>query len=87
VNALMLHNPEFDLPMQVDGDTFRVHAPSLARYLGHHDAIALIRHLPDNEKMQVKGYVLERTPSDQGVWWVTEAGFYRAVGQRQPARI
>jgi prophage antirepressor-like protein len=76
---------EFELTITehpVDG--FRVVASGLARALGFRQALDLTRGLPDDEK----GYELVRTPGgEQAAAYVTEAGFYRALGQRQPARI
>lgn len=87
MSDLLFKNPEFDLPVQVDGDTFRVYAPKLAQHLGFRDALDLVRSLDDDEKMLVNGYGLVRTPGEQGAWYVTEPGFYRVVGSRQPGRI
>jgi prophage antirepressor-like protein len=78
-------NGEFDLaiePHETDG--FRVQAPGLARALGFRDAYRMLESIPAEEK----GYTTARTPGgEQRVGYVTEAGFYRALGQRQPARI
>lgn len=80
----LFDNGEFELRLTPNGDSFRVAAPSLARDLGFKDAHDLVRNLPEAEK----GAELVRTPGgDQRVWYVTEAGFYRAIGQRQVARI
>lgn len=69
-------------PHDVDG--FRVPAPQLARALGFRQALDLTRAIPETEK----GYELVRTPGgDQRMGYLTEAGFYRAIGQRQSARI
>lgn len=87
MSDLLFKNPEFDLPIQVDGDGFRVYGPKLAQHLGFRDAPDMVRTLDDDEKLLVKGYGLERTHSDQGIWYVTEPGFYRIVNQRQPGRI
>lgn len=77
-------NGEFDLPLIVDGDTFKVLAPQLAKALGMRDAARLMESIPENEK----GYTLASTPGGpQRVGYLTEAGFYRALGQRQAARI
>ncbi|WP_280410509.1 BRO-N domain-containing protein [Nocardia asiatica] len=65
-----------------DGDTFTVQASVLARQLGYRDAPNMLRHLEDDEKVLVKGYSEMSTHSDQGVWYVTEPGFYKCVGQR-----
>ena len=66
------------------GESFIVEAPGLARSLGSRDALTMLRSVPDEEK----GYALARTPGgEQEIWHVTEAGFYRVLGQRQAARI
>lgn len=78
-------NGEFDLsitPHATDG--FRVLAPGLARALGFREAFDLLRSIP----LEEKGSEIVRTPGgDQRVGFVTEAGFYRALGQRRSARI
>jgi hypothetical protein len=84
---MLFSSPEFDLPIQADGDSFRVYGPALAAYLGFHRAIEMVRQLDDDEKLLFTGGVLVHPPSDQGVWFVTEPGFYRVVNSRQPGRI
>lgn len=79
----LFDNGEFQLDIRPDGDSFRVRATGLANALGFRQALDLLRSIPDEEK----GYELVRTSSDQRVSYVTEAGFYRALGQRQVARI
>lgn len=80
----MFSNGEFSLSFTSTGDSFRVSAPDVARALGFRDAPRLVQSIPADEK----GYTLARTPGgDQRIWYLTEAGFYRALGQRQPARI
>lgn len=75
---------EFALDLIPSGDTFKVAAPGLARALGFAEAAIMTRNMPDAEK----GSVLVQTPGgEQRVLAVTEAGFYRAIGQRQAARI
>lgn len=65
-------------------DGFRVQAPGLARALGYREAHDLLRGIPEDEK----GSELVRTlGGDQRCGYVTEAGFYRALGQRQAARV
>lgn len=77
-------NEEFEIEMEVRGDSFIVYAPGLARALGHRESYDLTKSIPDGEK----GSGLVRTPGgDQQVWYLTEPGFYRAIGQRQAARI
>jgi len=77
-------NGEFNLEFIPNGDSFKVIASGLARALGFQSARDLVRTIPDDEK----GYALVPTPGgDQRVFVVTEAGFYRSLGQRQVARI
>lgn len=77
-------NDEFSLDFIPDGDSFKVAASGLARALGFREAYDLLRSVPAAEK----GSELVRTPGgEQRVLTVTEAGFYRALGQRQTARI
>ncbi|MBA9003706.1 phage antirepressor KilAC domain-containing protein [Thermomonospora cellulosilytica] len=77
-------NGEFELRITPSGDSFTVEAPGLARALGFRDANTLVQSIPNEEK----GYGLARTPGgDQCVWTLTEPGFYRAIGQRQAARV
>lgn len=87
MSDLLFKNPEFDLPVQADGDTFRVYAPKLAQHLGYHSAFEMVRHLDVDEKVLVNVPVLERARDDLEVWYVTEAGFYRVVNSRQLGRI
>lgn len=77
-------NGEFNLDMIPAGDSFKVAAPGLAKSLGMRDAYRLLETIPEEEK----GYTTARTPGgDQRIGFVTEAGFYRAIGQRQAARV
>jgi prophage antirepressor-like protein len=77
-------NGEFAIEMIPDSDGFKVIAAGLARALGHADGRDLIRNIPDDEK----GSELVPTPGgDQRVWVLREPGFYRAIGQRQAARV
>ena len=87
MSDLLFKNPEFDLPIQMDGDSFRVYAPKLARYLGFNEARDMVRHLGADEKVLVGGVGSETDAFDQGVWYVTEPGFYRVVNSRVPSRI
>lgn len=80
----LFNNGEFELRITPHGDSFTVEAPGLARALGSRDARTLLRSVPTEEK----GYAVVRTPGGpQEVWHITEAGFYRVVGQRQVRRI
>ncbi|MGH3266022.1 MAG: BRO-N domain-containing protein, partial [Trebonia sp.] len=78
-------NGEFDLSLsEHETDGFRVRAPGVAQALGFRAATDLLRSIPEAEK----GYEIVRTPGgEQRVGYLTEAGFYRALGQRQTARI
>jgi anti-repressor protein len=83
-NIQLFNNGEFEIRVTPTGDSFIVEAPGLARSLGSRDALTMLRSVPEEEK----GYALVRTlGGDQQVWHVTEAGFYRVLGQRQAARI
>jgi prophage antirepressor-like protein len=74
---------ELDIePHPVDG--FRVLAPGLARALAVDSARNLCRGIPEQEK----GVTTAQTPGGpQQVQYLTEAGFYRALGMRQIGRI
>lgn len=76
---------EFELSIEPHAtDGFRVQAPGLARALGFGSAKDLLRSIPHNEK----GWALAPTlGGEQRVGYLIEAGFYRALGQRQAARI
>lgn len=78
-------NGEFSLIVEMhEADGFRVQAPLLARALGFASGKDMLRSIPDGEK----GWEVAPTPGgDQRIGYVTEAGFYRALGQRQAARI
>lgn len=84
-NALTpFENGEFRLDVQPHPtDGFRVPAEQVARALSTRGR-DLVRSIPDEEK----GRALVRTPGgEQESWYLTEAGFYRAIGQRQTGRI
>lgn len=84
-NITPFDDGEFQLAVELhDIDGFRVQAPGLARALGFRDAHRLMESIPTDEK----GYTTACTPGgEQRIGYLTEAGFYRALGQRQPARI
>lgn len=83
-NITPFSSDEFELSILPDGDSFRVLAPGLAHALGMRDATRLLENIPEAEK----GYTTACTPGgEQRVGYVTEAGFYRALGQRQAARV
>lgn len=76
-------NGEFELPLIAEQDCgFRIYAPLLAKQLGHRDAEVMVRSLETDEKLLLKGYANSCTHPDQRVWYVTEPGFYKVVGQR-----
>lgn len=77
-------NGEFELSVEPHPqDGFRVSAEQLARCLSTRGR-DLVRSIPEGEK----GRALVRTPGgEQDAWYLTEAGFYRAIGQRQTGRI
>lgn len=84
MNIERFANSEFDIEVLPRGDTFIALAPGLAKGLGYRDAYRLVESLPAEEK----GYTLTCTPGgEQQVWYVTEPGFYRVIGQRQISRI
>lgn len=77
-------NDEFGIEIIPSGDSFRAIAPGVARGLAYKDAWNLLRSVPDDEK----GSSVVRTPGgDQQVWYLTEPGLYRCIGQRQAGRI
>ncbi len=80
----LFNNGEFALNVNTESDSFTVQAPGLARALGHRDANHMLANIPANEK----GYRPDGTLGGvQLVSFVTEPGFYRVIGQRQPSRI
>lgn len=83
IDPMVFHNNEFEVCFDPDSlGSFRVYAPLLAKQLGYGTAKDLVRTLDDDEKTLVKGYANSPTPNDLGVWYVTEPGFYKIVGQR-----
>lgn len=84
MNIERFRDGEFDIEVLPRDHSFIVLASGLARGLGYRDAHKLVASLPPEEK----GYTLTGTPGgDQQVWYVTEPGFYRVIGQRQTSRI
>lgn len=77
-------NSEFNIELIADGDGFKAVASGVARALGHTDARDLIRNIPDDEK---GSELVPTLGGEQQVWVLKEPGFYRAIGQRQAARI
>ncbi|WP_405490368.1 Bro-N domain-containing protein [Nocardia sp. NBC_00511] len=83
VTPAVFHNGEFEITIDFEDEgSFRVYAPLLAKQLGYRAAHDLVRDLDEDEKLLVKGYGNSRTPGGQGVWYVSEPGFYKVVGQR-----
>lgn len=83
LTPILFHNNEFEISFDPhDAGSFRVYGPLLAKQLGHRDAEHLVRALDDDEKALVKRYPNPGTRSELGVWYVTEPGFYKVVGQR-----
>ncbi|MFB7605251.1 BRO-N domain-containing protein [Streptomyces gardneri] len=77
-------NSEFDIQLIPAGDSFRVVASGLAKALGFREGSDLVRTLPEDEK---QSETVRTSGGEQQVWMLTEPGFYRAIGQRQAARI
>lgn len=75
-------NGEFELPVIPDGDSFRVNGAVVARQLGFDRAKEMVRTLSDDEKMLVEAGGKFAPRPDQAVWFITEPGFYKVVGQR-----
>ncbi len=81
---------DFELPILPTSDGFHVHGMTVARQLGFRNAADMVRTLDGDEKVlvkddtnqQVSPHANLRARSDHGVWYLTEAGFYRIVGQR-----
>ena len=80
---MVFHNNEFEISFVPDGAvSFRVYAPLLSKQLGYRETKDMVRVLDDDEKMQVSGGGKNSGASHLGVWYVTEPGFYKIVGQR-----
>lgn len=84
LQPMSFDNGEFHLDIdEHDIDGFHVPAEQLARALSTRGR-NLVRSIPDSEK----GRSLVSGPGgEQDSWYLTEAGFYRAIGQRQAGRI
>lgn len=80
----LFENGEFELRFTEIGDSFTVQAPGLARSLGFNEARDMLRTVPTDEK---GSEIAPTLGGNQEMWHVTEAGFYRVMGQRQAARI
>ncbi|MEC4616192.1 BRO-N domain-containing protein [Tsukamurella tyrosinosolvens] len=78
----LFRNGEFELPIIKDGDSFRVNATVISRQLGFGESKNMIAALADDEKALVKPHGEFAGRADQEVWYLTEPGFYKAVGQR-----
>lgn len=87
-------NPEFELPVEFDQDSFFAYAAPIAQQLGYRDASDLRRSLPGDCMIKRRPSEIAGQPvpaimllGDQADWYLNEAGFYRALGQRQTAKI
>lgn len=78
----LFSNGEFELPLIPDGESFQVNATVIARQLGYGESKNMISALADDEKMLVNPHGDFAGRADQAVWYLTESGFYKAVGQR-----
>lgn len=78
----LFNNGEFELPLLPDGDSFKVNATVVARQLGFGEAKNMVAALADDEKVLVAAHGEFTVRPDQEVWFLTEPGFYKAVGQR-----
>lgn len=83
-SPVVFSTPDFKLDLLPHAeDGFRVPAEQLAKCLSTRGR-DLVRSIPEAEK----GRALVRTlGGEQEVHYLTEAGFYRAIGQRQTGRI
>jgi prophage antirepressor-like protein len=88
----LFNNGEFEIAVEFTDDAFRVHGMLVAEALGYRKGADLARTLPEHCKFK-DTVSAGRTvgaltrPQDLGVWYLTEEGFYRAIGQRVSARI
>jgi prophage antirepressor-like protein len=78
----LFRTDEFELPMIPHADSFRVNATVVARQLGFGEAKNMIKPLDEDEKVLVIPHGKNAGRADQPVWYLTEPGFYKAVGQR-----
>lgn len=86
----LFSNGEFELPIIPQGDSFRVIGAVVARQLAFKDSFDLIKNLEADEKVLVKDAGQGQTEfsrsgvpiAPKGIWYLTEPGFYKAVGQR-----
>ncbi|MGU3650609.1 BRO-N domain-containing protein [Mycolicibacterium sp. A43C] len=78
----LFSNGEFELPVIPDGDSFRVNATVVARQLGFGESKNMVKPLADDEKVLVAPHGKNAGRVDQEVWFITEPGFYKVVGQR-----
>jgi len=90
-------NDEFELSVEFIGETFRVYGMLAAKALGYRKSSDLARSLPEHCKDFERGGrgvsagrgqgASMRPGAELGVWYLTEEGFYRAIGQRVTSRI
>ncbi|MCH6197484.1 hypothetical protein MHT86_08245 [Corynebacterium mastitidis] len=94
-------NDEFQLPVEfAEGEMYALANP-IAQGLGYRKAADMLRTLPEEYAVkrrpsempgQYMGGAMRprndlRVSGDQQDWYLTEGGFYRAVGQRQTSKI
>lgn len=79
----IFRSPEgHELPLIGGTEGFTVYAALLSKQLGYRETKDMVRILDEDEKMLVTGGGKNSGASEQAVWYVTEPGFYRVVGQR-----
>lgn len=90
----LFSNDEFELPIEFEHGQIHAYMAPIARGLGYRDAANLARSLPEHcvEKREVRETAGHSVPSimrlgNQEDWYLTEEGFYRALGQRQTSKI
>lgn len=85
----LFNNGDFELRVTPADGTFTVEAPGLASALGYREAYDLVRLLPEEETCSapVRTRSVNGVEQARRIWFVTEPGFYRAVGQRKLGHI
>lgn len=91
----LFSNDEFELPIEFGSGAIHAFASPIAQGLGFRNAADMVRNLPTHcvEKRrpsETPGHSMHaftRIRSDQEDWYLTEEGFYRALGQRQTSKI
>lgn len=90
----MFSNDEFEMPLEFEQGHLLAYAAPIARGLGYRDAANLVRVLPEDcvVKRRPSETAGQSVPSfmrlgDQEDWYLTEEGFFRALGQRRTSMI